>query len=269
MAKYAYIRVSSDKQSYDQQIQDIKAYGINIDNLDGVTEEKMTTNVGYADREFNNLLKKCKSGDTIYAASTDRIGRGFLDMIKLMKDAKERGIEIVACKQNLSMVRDDAATRIIVMITAIMDEDEKKRIQHRTANKKAWQREQIEKNGYFIIERGHNAGLPCAYVGSPKWEYMSAAQQTALRKTQEASVMAKQNSTIQWREKSDAVAFARRKRAEGWTLQQIVNELGGMFDDYAQRHPGEPNIYATPAGCKPQRGTISKWLRESNLILAV
>lgn len=267
MAKYAYIRVSSDKQSYDQQIQDIKAYGINIADLDGVTEEKMTTNVGYVDREFNSLLKKCKAGDTIYAASTDRIGRDFLDMIKLMKDAKERGIEIIACKQNLSIVRDDVATRIIVMITAIMDEDEKKRIQHRTANKKAWQREQIAINGYFIIERGQNEGKACNYVGMPKWANMSDAQKCALAKAQETSIMARQDDAIEWIDKSEAVAIARRKRAEGLTLQQIVDELSCMFDDYAQRHPDEPNIYATRNGCKPSRGTISKWLRASNPLL--
>lgn len=60
MARYAYIRVSTDKQSYDQQVQDIKAYGIDLDTLDGITEEKMTSNKGYEDRAFNSLLKKCK-----------------------------------------------------------------------------------------------------------------------------------------------------------------------------------------------------------------
>lgn len=125
MARYAYIRVSTDRQSYDQQIQDIRAYGIDLDTLDGITEEKMTSNKGYEDRAFNSLLKKCKSGDIIYAASTDRIGRDFFDMMKLMKEAAKDGIEIIACKQNLSIARDDVATRIIVAITAIMDEDEK------------------------------------------------------------------------------------------------------------------------------------------------
>lgn len=82
-----------------------------------------------------------------------------------------------------------------------------------------------------------------------------------------AAVQALIDNSIQWREKSEAVAFARRKRAERWTMQQIVDELGGLFDDYAQRHPDTPNIYATPNGCKPMRGTVSKWLRESNLLL--
>ena len=269
MARYAYIRVSTDRQSYDQQIQDIKNYGINLADLDGITEEKETTNKGYQDREFNALLKKCKHGDVIYAASTDRIGRDFLDMMKLMKEAAADGIEIIACKQNLSIARDDVATRIIVAITAIMDEDEKKRIQHRTANKKAWQREQIAKHGYFVVENGTNAGTRCGYVGNPKWDDMSDAHQDALTRAQEASRFARQNAVIEWREKSQAVRYALRRRAEGAIATVIVNELGALYDDFAVTNPDAPNPYATPTGCKPQNGTVSKWLREANPLVLV
>lgn len=257
MARYAYIRVSTDRQSYDQQIQDIKNYGIDLNTLDGITEEKMTSNKGYEDREFNNLLKKCKSGDIIYAASTDRIGRDFFDMMKLMKEAAKDGIEIIACKQNLSIARDDVATKIIVAITAIMDEDEKKRIQHRTANKKAWQREQIQKHGHFIIENGANAGEKCAYVGMPKFDEMTSAQRTALKKAQEEAWRANTDRALSWLGQSKAVRFARRKSAEGWGVVQIANELGKLYDD-------SPEVYGTPTGRRPSKGTVSRWLSNSN-----
>ena len=257
MARFAYIRVSTDRQSYEQQIQDIKNYGIRLEDLDGVTEEKMTSNKGYEDRALNDLLKKCKAGDVIYAASTDRIGRDFFDMMKLMKKAAKDGIEIIACKQNLSIARDDVATRIIVAITAIMDEDEKRRIQHRTANKKAWQREQIEKYGAFIIENGPNAGLPCTYVGSPKFEDMSEAQQNALLAAQEASRAAKQNRAIEWRQQSKAYARAMRKKAEGWTLTQTAADLAELYAE-------SPEDYCTPKGRCPSKGTISLWWSQAN-----
>lgn len=268
MAKYAYIRVSTNKQSYDQQIQDFNRYGINLSDLDGVVEEKETTNKGYEDREFNTLLNKCKSGDIIYAASTDRIGRDFLDMMKLMKAAADDGIEIIACKQNLSIARDDAATRIIVAVTAIMDEDEKKRIQHRTANKKAWQREQIAEKGCFVIESGPNAGNTCTYVGRPKWKDMSDSQKKALIQMQEAAHIAQAQAAIKWRDNSQAVHYACLKRSEGWKLQQIVDEIGKLYDGFKPKKEGDENPWATPTGCKPQKGTISKWLRETNPLLA-
>lgn len=249
MARWAYIRVSTDRQSYDQQIQDIKAYGIDLDALDGITEEKMTTNRGYEDRAFNSLLKKCKSGDIIYAASTDRIGRDFFDMMKLMKEAAKDGIEIIACKQNLSIARDDVATRIIVAITAIMDEDEKKRIQHRTANKKAWQREQIEQKGYFIIENGPNAGERCTYVGSQKGHDTSAAR--------EAATQARMDEKIRWKENSTAYRWTMARVREGMPRKEIVR----LFNE---QHKLNPDVYCTRTGKPLTEATLSIWCREMN-----
>lgn len=249
MARYAYIRVSTDKQSYDQQVQDIKAYGIDLDTLDGITEEKMTSNKGYEDRAFNSLLKKCKSGDIIYAASTDRIGRDFFDMMKLMKEAAKDGIEIIACKQNLSIARDDVATRIIVAITAIMDEDEKKRIQHRTANKKAWQREQIAKHGYFIIENGPNAGQKCTYVGSQKGHDTSKAR--------EAAYQAAQDAKIRWMEESKGVQWVRAQIAKGKSRALILEEFNEL-------HKQNPEDYCTREGKPLSKGVLSRWCRETN-----
>lgn len=249
MARYAYIRVSTDKQSYDQQVQDIKAYGIDLDTLDGITEEKMTSNKGYEDRAFNSLLKKCKSGDIIYAASTDRIGRDFFDMMKLMKEAAKDGIEIIACKQNLSIARDDVATRIIVAITAIMDEDEKKRIQHRTANKKAWQREQIAKQGYFIIENGPNAGEKCTYVGSKKGHDTSAAREAAAANRLDAMIL--------WREQSKGYNWVRTQLAKGKSRALILEEFNEM-------HALDPENYSTREGKPLSKGVLSKWCQEMN-----
>lgn len=249
MARYAYIRVSTDRQSYDQQIQDIRAYGIDLDTLDGITEEKMTSNKGYEDRAFNSLLKKCKSGDIIYAASTDRIGRDFFDMMKLMKEAAKDGIEIIACKQNLSIARDDVATRIIVAITAIMDEDEKKRIQHRTANKKAWQREQIAKHGYFIIENGPNAGQKCTYVGSKKGHDTSAAREAAAANRLDAMIL--------WREQSKGYNWVRSQLAKGKSRALILEEFNEM-------HALDPENYSTREGKPLSKGVLSKWCREMN-----
>lgn len=84
-----------------------------------------------------------------------------------------------------------------------------------------------------------------------------------------AAVIARQDAAIAWREQSMAVKFALRKRAEGWTLQQIVDSIGQSFDDYEATHPGQPNPYATPTGCKPQCGTVSRWLREANPLTLV
>lgn len=274
MARYIYNRVSTLDQNYDQQMQDIKAYfaahSLNISDVAEVVAEHESGGKSYTDRKFQQLLNKCKPGDYIYAASTDRLGRSFIDMMRLMEDAKKRGVIIVACKQNLSLDDDNSMAKIVLAVTAIMDEDERKRIKHRTANKKAWQREQIAKHGYFIVENGTNAGEKCGYIGNPKWDDMSDAQQNALTRAQEASQLARQNAVILFRANSMAYRYACREYAGGKTITVITKEVGVLFDDFAALHPDEPNPYATPKGCKPSKGTISQWLREANpLTLAV
>lgn len=261
MARYIYNRVSTQDQSFDQQMQDIKAYfaanRIDMGEVSDVVEEHVSGGKSYEDRKFQQLLNKCKPGDYIYAASTDRLGRNFIDMMRLMEDAKKRGVIIVACKQNLSLDDDNSMAKIVLAVTAIMDEDERKRIKHRTANKKAWQREQIAKQGYFIIENGPNAGKRCKYVGSPKLADMSEARLAALAATQEAAAIANQEAKIRWAEQSKGYAWVRTQLAKGKTRALILEEFNEL-------HAADPENYSTREGKPLSKGVLSKWCREMN-----
>lgn len=261
MAINVYCRVSTLEQNYDQQMQDIKAYfaahNLKMEDVAEIVAEHESGGKSYTDRKFQQLLNKCKPGDYIYAASTDRLGRNFIDMMRLMEDAKKRGVIIVACKQNLSLDDDNSMAKIVLAVTAIMDEDERKRIKHRTANKKAWQREQIAKQGYFIIENGPNAGERCKYVGSPKQKDMSEAQETALTAAQEAAAMANQNAKITWKENSSAYKWVKARVAEGMPRKEIIR----LFNE---QHALNPDVYCTREGKPLSKGVLSKWCREMN-----
>lgn len=261
MALFVYNRVSTLEQNYDQQMQDIKVYfaahGLKMEDVAEIVSEHESGGKSYTDRKFQQLLNKCKTGDYIYAASTDRLGRNFIDMMRLMEDAKKRGVIIVACKQNLSLDEDNSIAKIVLAVTAIMDEDERKRIKHRTANKKAWQREQIAKQGYFIIENGPNAGERCTYVGSPKRAEMSEARLAALAATQEAAAMANQNAKITWKENSSAYKWVKARVAEGMPRKEIIR----LFNE---QHALNPDVYCTREGKPLSKGVLSKWCREMN-----
>lgn len=264
MAIKLYLRVSTQDQSFGQQMQDIKAYfnanRINMEDVADIVEEHVSGGKSYEDRKFRQLLNKCKPGDYIYAASTDRLGRNFIDMMHLMEDAKNRGVIIVACKQNLSLDDDNSMAKIMLAVTAIMDEDERKRIKHRITNKKAWQREQIAKQGYFIVERGPNAGKHCTYVGSPKKKDMSEAQLATIIAAQEASVTSKQNALISWREKSIAYDWVKARIAEGMPRKEIIR----LFNEQHQR---QPDIFCTRNGKPLSRGVLSKWVSAMNPLI--
>lgn len=255
MAIRIYARVSTLDQSFDQQMQDIKTYfaahNIDMNDVADIVKEHVSGGQSYEDREFNKLLNKCQAGDYIYAASTDRIGRNFVNMMKLMEDAKNRGVIIVACKQGLSLDDDNPMAKIVLAVTAIMDEDERRRIRHRIANKKAWQREQIAQQGYFVVERGPNAGELCTYVGSPKGHDTSAAT--------EASAMARQNALMEWRKQSKAYKWVIRQYLKGKTRQQIITEFNEL-------HADNPDIYCTRTGKPLTKAVLCKWLQSVNIV---
>lgn len=250
--KYIYLRVSTDKQSFEQQMQEIKNYGITPDSVDGIVEEHESGGKSYIDREFNNLLNKCERGDMIYAASTDRLGRSFSDMVNLMADAKKRGITIVACKQGLKLDDDSLATKMIIMIGAMVDEDERMRIKHRTKNKRDWQRQQIEEHGFYVIEKGPNAGKRKYTMGNEKGCDMTAAYT--------AAGISHNARKLEWREKSPAFKWVMDKVAAGVPRKEIIEEFNKL-------HELQPDVFCSPRGSKLTRGLLSYWIKDSNPLI--
>ena len=255
MATYIYLRVSTSGQTFAQQVQDIKAYGIDPEKVDGIVEEHESGGKSYADRKLQHLLNKCKPGDMIYAASTDRLGRSFVDMVRLMDAAKQKGIIIVACKQNISLADGNTMGQMVLAVHSIIDEDERKRIRHRVKNGVAVALEEIKRYG----KRTTKHGTEKTHWGNERGTDDTKRIMSIAR---EASCQAKIEAAISWRGNTQAVRFAVRKHSEGWTVTQIAEELGKLFDE-------NPTCYGTSTGCKPSKGTVSKWLREANPIALV
>ncbi|MCM1301942.1 MAG: recombinase family protein [Bacteroides cellulosilyticus] len=250
MASYLYLRVSTNAQAFAQQMQDIKAYGIDPDKVDGIVEEHESGGKSYADRKLQQLLNKCKAGDTIFAASTDRLGRSFVDMVRLMEDAKRRGVIIVACKQNLSLADDNMMGQMALTVNTIIDEDERKRIRHRVKNGVSVALEEIKRNGFRMTKHGTKQ----THWGNEKGCDMSAAN--------EASCLAKQEAVITWRENSTAYKWAMTKIAENWPRKVIIEEFNKL-------HELQPTVFCTREGKPLSKGVLSKWAREANPIALV
>ncbi len=241
--KYIYMRVSTEHQDFDQQMQDIVKYGVDPTRVDGITKEHVSGGKSYCDREFMALLKKCEPGDTIYAASTDRLGRNFVDMVNLMKDAKNKGVTIIACKQDLSLSDDNISTKLLLAITAIIDEDERMRIRHRTLNAVRVAIAQIEKDGARMTKNGQIQ----TKWGREKGCDMSAAYTVSAEE--------KRQKAADWRNKSRAYAWVKIQVAKGKTRAAIIEEFNEL-------HKQAPDIYCTREGKPLSKGVLSKWCSE-------
>lgn len=87
---FGYIRVSTNEQNLDRQLEAIKPY---------LTDEKYL----YSDKAsgkdmerdgFQNMLKAIREGDTLYIKSIDRLGRNKAQIKKYLEQFKKEGIRI-------------------------------------------------------------------------------------------------------------------------------------------------------------------------------
>ena len=92
---YGYCRISTAKQSIERQIRNITSY--NNDAI--IYQEAYTGTKLYERKEFDKLLKRVKTGDTIIFDSVSRMSRNADDGIKLYLDLFDRGINLVFLKE--------------------------------------------------------------------------------------------------------------------------------------------------------------------------
>jgi len=264
MARYIYARVSTLHQDYPQQRNTIDRYlesiGVPQESIDSELVEKMTGTTEHTTRKFAQLFAKCKQDDIIYFSELSRIGRSMSDLNNIVHQACERGIILMQCKDGMRIEDETIGGKALLFALSLAAEIEVANLHQRTQSGVDVAIADIKTNGYRITK----AGTIQSHWGNEKGTEQTKA---IMAKANAASCITKQNAAAKFRASSNAVKTARRKRAEGWTLQQIADELGQLYDDNIPSDPTKSNPYGTPTGCKPSKGTISKWLRESNLIL--
>lgn len=267
MALYIYSRCSTDSQDYAQQQNCVNGYlaSIRIDPDKEIAQtvvEKISGTVNHNERKLSVLLRKCKSGDTIYFSELSRLGRNMVDLNNIVNECCERGIILIQCKDGMKIENESIGGKALLFALSLAAEIEVNNIRQRT-NMGLDVRKKRQAKGERWIS---NTGRECSRLGRPAdgidkhgksyWD-MSAANA--------ASAAARADAAISWRDSSQSVKFVRRKKAEGWGVMQITEELGKLYDEFSSTD-GSANPYATPTGCKPSKGTVSRWCREMNPI---
>lgn len=88
---YGYVRVSTDKQNIDRQIRNILA----VDASAKIYQEIFTGTKTTGRREFQKLLNKVQSGDTIIFDSVSRMSRNAAEGFELYKKLFHDGVNLV------------------------------------------------------------------------------------------------------------------------------------------------------------------------------
>lgn len=138
---YAYIRVSTEKQSVSSQEFEIRNWagqkGITIDKW---VRESASGTVAPEKRKLGATIRKMKGGDMLVATEISRLGRNVLMIMSVLNLCSERRIEIRTIKDNFHL-SNDLNSKIIAFAFALAAEIERNLISQRTrealADKKA------------------------------------------------------------------------------------------------------------------------------------
>lgn len=104
---YGYIRVSSDKQTVENQRFEINNFcARNNMAVDDWIEETISGTKAYDKRELGKLLKHVKSGDLIICAELSRLGRNLFMIMEILNICMTKECRVWTIKDNYRLGDD-------------------------------------------------------------------------------------------------------------------------------------------------------------------
>ncbi|MDN4753195.1 master DNA invertase Mpi family serine-type recombinase [Porphyromonadaceae bacterium W3.11] len=173
---YGYIRVSSDKQTVENQRFEINNFcqreGLEID---GWIEETISGTKSYNKRALGNLLRKMTKDDLIICAELSRLGRNLFMIMEILGLCMNKECRVWTIKDNYRL-GDDIQSKVLAFAFGLSAEIERNLISQRT--KEALARKKAE---------GVVLGRPKGRKSSPE-KYKLYGKETLIRELLNANV---------------------------------------------------------------------------------
>ena len=138
---YGYIRVSTDKQTVENQRFEIEQFCLkNKIKIDSWIEETISGTLNPEKRELGSLLLHIKKGDLIICSELSRLGRSLFMIMSILNLIMEKEARIWTIKDNYRL-GDDIQSKVLAFAFSLSAEIERNLISQRTrealARKKA------------------------------------------------------------------------------------------------------------------------------------
>ena len=138
---YGYIRVSSDKQTVENQRFEINNFCEREHlHIDGWIEETISGTKAYNKRQLGVLLKKVQKDDLIICAELSRLGRSLFMIMEILSLCMKKECKVWTIKDNYRL-GDDIQSKVLAFAFGLSAEIERNLISQRTkealARKKA------------------------------------------------------------------------------------------------------------------------------------
>jgi len=129
---YSYIRVSSDKQTVENQKFEIENFCKRKNlKIDKWIEETISGTQKLEKRELGKLLKKMKKEDILICSELSRLGRNLLMIMGILNECMNRDIQVWTIKDNYRL-GSDINSKVLAFAFGLSAEIERNLISQRT-----------------------------------------------------------------------------------------------------------------------------------------
>ena len=138
---YAYIRVSTDKQTTENQRFEIENF-VRRQNLEVAkwVEETISSTKELSARAFGKLLRRLKPEDVLIVSEISRMGRNLMQIMGILNMCMERNVKVFAIKEGYEL-GDNINSKVLAFAFGLSAEIERtlisQRIKEALARKKA------------------------------------------------------------------------------------------------------------------------------------
>ncbi|GAB3256181.1 master DNA invertase Mpi family serine-type recombinase [Larkinella harenae] len=164
---YAYIRVSTDRQTVEnQRFEILKVTSAKKQLVDEWIEETISGTKAAQDRQLGDVLARMRKGDSLYVTELSRLGRSLLEIMAILNECMKKDVLVVSIKEGYEL-GNTISSKVLAFAFSLSAEIERQLISQRT--KESLERKKAE---------GHVLGRP---VGSRSKETKLTGKEDVLR----------------------------------------------------------------------------------------
>lgn len=130
MRTYAYIRVSTDDQTVENQRDMIRTRGFIVDEW--LCDQGVSGTKSWRKRDIAQAVDEARSGDRIVVAELSRLGRSLRQVLEIVEICRDKGVEVVMVREGLVLADDNPTTKLLVSVIGACAEMERNLISQRT-----------------------------------------------------------------------------------------------------------------------------------------